>query len=74
LVTGMKTEPITVKSMSEMCVVNLRLWCLDERAMLWAHWLVLVTGFYGARYVVGMFVMGVPIEARYLVISVCNEI
>jgi hypothetical protein len=25
LVTGMKTEPITVKSMSEMCVVNLRL-------------------------------------------------
>jgi hypothetical protein len=39
-----------------------------------AHRRVLVTGFYGARYIVSMFVMGVPIEARYLVISVCNEL
>jgi hypothetical protein len=30
LVTGMKTEPITVKLTSEMCSVNLRLLCLDE--------------------------------------------
>jgi hypothetical protein len=50
---------------------------------------VLVTGFYGARYFVGKFVMGVPIEARYFVgkfvtgvpiearysvVSVCNEL
>jgi hypothetical protein len=34
----------------------------------------LVTGFYGARYFVGKFVMGIPIEARYLVVSVCNEL
>jgi hypothetical protein len=31
-------------------------------------------GFYGARYIVGMFVTGVPIEARYSVINVCNEL
>jgi hypothetical protein len=35
---------------------------------------VLVTSFYGARYFVGKFVTGVPIEARYLVVSVCNEL
>jgi hypothetical protein len=35
---------------------------------------VLVTGFYGAHYFVGKFVTGVPIEARYLVLSVCNEL
>jgi hypothetical protein len=35
---------------------------------------VLVTGFYGARYFVGKFVTGVPIEARYLVVSVCNRL
>jgi hypothetical protein len=39
-----------------------------------AHWLVLVTGFQAARYIVGMFVMGVPNEARYSQISVCNEL
>jgi hypothetical protein len=31
-------------------------------------------GFNGARYFVGMFVTGVPFEARYSVISVCNEL
>jgi hypothetical protein len=31
-------------------------------------------GFYGACYFVGMFVTGVPIEARYSVVSVCNEL
>jgi hypothetical protein len=35
LVTGTKTKPITMKSISETCVVNLRLQCLDERAMFW---------------------------------------
>jgi hypothetical protein len=30
LVTGMRTEPVTVKSTSETCVVNLRLLCLNE--------------------------------------------
>jgi hypothetical protein len=63
LVRGTKTKPITVKSVSETRVVNLHLRCLDERA-----------GFYGSRYFVGMFVTGVPIEARYSVISVCNEL
>jgi hypothetical protein len=32
LVTGTKTEPITVKLILETRVVNLRLRCLDERA------------------------------------------
>jgi hypothetical protein len=35
---------------------------------------VLVTGFYRARYFVGKFVMGVPIEACYSLVSVCNEL
>jgi hypothetical protein len=35
LVTGTKTEPVTVKSISETRAVNLRLQCLDERAKLW---------------------------------------
>jgi hypothetical protein len=74
LVTGTKKKPKTVKSISETRVVNLHLRCLDERAMFGAHRSVLVTGFYGACYFVGMFVMGVPIEARYSVISVCNEL
>jgi hypothetical protein len=39
-----------------------------------AHRSVLVTCFYGAHYIVGMFVTGVPIEARYLVISICNKL
>jgi hypothetical protein len=34
-VTGTKTKPVTVKSISETRVVNLRLWCLDERVTLW---------------------------------------
>jgi hypothetical protein len=31
-------------------------------------------GFYTAHYIVGMFVMGFPNEARYSLISVCIEI
>jgi hypothetical protein len=34
----------------------------------------LVTGFYTARYIVGMFVTGFPNEAHYSLISVCNEL
>jgi hypothetical protein len=74
LVTGTKTKPVIVKSISETRVVNLRLRCLNDRATLWGPPVSIVTGFYGARYFVGMFVMGVPIEARYSVLSVCNEL
>jgi hypothetical protein len=35
LVTGTKTNLVTMKSISETRVVNLRLRCLNERAMLW---------------------------------------
>jgi hypothetical protein len=35
LVTGTKTKPVTVKSILETRVVNLRLRCLDERATLY---------------------------------------
>jgi hypothetical protein len=37
-----------------------------------AHRSGLVTGFYIARYIVGMFVTGFPNEARYSLISVYN--
>jgi hypothetical protein len=74
LVTGTKTKLVTVKLISETCVVNLCLRCLDEQAICGAHRSVLLTGFYGACYFVGMFVTGIPIEARYSVISVCNEL
>jgi hypothetical protein len=63
LVTGTKTKPVIVKSISEMRVVNQHLRCRH----------VLVTGFYSARYFVGKFVTGVPTEARYSVVSVCNK-
>jgi hypothetical protein len=39
-----------------------------------AHQSGLVTGFYTARYIVGMFVMDFPNEVRYSLISVCNEL
>jgi hypothetical protein len=35
LVMGTKTKPVTVKSISETRVVNLRLRCLNERATYW---------------------------------------
>jgi hypothetical protein len=35
LVTGTKTKPVTVKSISETRVVNLRLRCLNEGAVYW---------------------------------------
>jgi hypothetical protein len=39
-----------------------------------AHRSVLVTGFFAAYYIVGMFITGIPNEARYSLISVCNEL
>jgi hypothetical protein len=39
-----------------------------------AHQSGLVTDFYTARYIVGMFVTGFANEARYSLISVCNEL
>jgi hypothetical protein len=39
-----------------------------------AHQLGRVTGFYIARYIVGMFVKDFPNEARYSLISVFNEL
>jgi hypothetical protein len=37
LVTGMKTEPVTVKSTSETRVVNLCLLCFDEMRHIYFH-------------------------------------
>jgi hypothetical protein len=39
-----------------------------------AHQSGLVTGFYTARYIVGIFVTGFSNEACYSLISVCNEL
>jgi hypothetical protein len=57
------------------CEINIRDAC-GELASLMSQWMghVLVMDFYGARYFVGKFVTGVPIEASYLVVSVCNEL
>jgi hypothetical protein len=60
--------------LKETLAFNLRLLYLDERPGPGAHWSGLVTDFYTARYIVGIFVMGFPNEARYLLISVCNEL
>jgi hypothetical protein len=37
LVIGMKTEPITVNSTSDTCVVNLRLLCVDKMRCIRFH-------------------------------------
>jgi hypothetical protein len=52
---------------------QLRLLYLDERPGTRAHQSGLVTGFYTARYIVGISVMGFTNEARYSLTSVCNE-
>jgi hypothetical protein len=39
-----------------------------------AHQSRQATGFYIARYIAGMFVKGFPNEARYSLISVCNQL
>jgi hypothetical protein len=60
--------------LKETLSVNLHLLYLDERPGPGAHRSGLVTGFYTARYIVGIFVTGFPNEARYLLISVCNKL
>jgi hypothetical protein len=60
--------------LKETLVFNLRLLYLDERLGPGAHRSGLVTDFYTARYIVGIFVTGFPNEARYLLISICNEL
>jgi hypothetical protein len=60
--------------LKETLSVNLRLLYLDERLGPGAHRSGLVTGFYTARYIVGIFVTGFPNEARYLLINVCKEL
>jgi hypothetical protein len=64
----------TFSLLKETLSVNLRLLYLDERPGARAHRSGLVTGFYTTRYIVGIFVTGFPDEARYLLISVCNEL
>jgi hypothetical protein len=57
-----------------MLAFNLRLLYLDEQPGPGAHRSGLVMGFYTARCIVGIFVIGFPNEARYLLISVCKEL
>jgi hypothetical protein len=51
--------------LKEMLVFNLRLLYLDERPGPEAHRSGLVTGFYTACYIVGIFATGFPNEACY---------
>jgi hypothetical protein len=60
--------------LKETLAFNLHLVYLDERPSPGAHRFGLVTGFYTARYIVGIFVTGFSNEACYLLISVCNEL
>jgi hypothetical protein len=57
-----------------MLAFNPRLLYLDERLGPRAHRSGLVTGFYTAHYIVGIFVTSFLNETRYLLISVCNEL
>jgi hypothetical protein len=57
-----------------MLAFNLRLLYLDERPGTGAHRSGLVTCFYTAHYIVGIFVTGFMNEACYSLISVCNEL
>jgi hypothetical protein len=59
--------------LKETLAFNLCLLYLDERPGPVAHRSGLVTGFYTARYIAGIFVTGFPNKARYLLIIVCNE-
>jgi hypothetical protein len=60
--------------LKETLAFNLRLLYLDERPVPGAYWSGLVTGFYTARYIVGIFVTVFLNEAHYSLISVCNEL
>jgi hypothetical protein len=60
--------------LKETHALNLRLLHLEERASSWGPRSGLVTGFYTTCYNVGMYVTGFPNEARYSLISVCNDL
>jgi hypothetical protein len=60
--------------LKETLAFNLCLLYLDEWPGPGAHRTGLVTGFYTARYIVGIFVTGYLNKAHYLLISVCNEL
>jgi hypothetical protein len=60
--------------LKEMLAFNLRLLYLDERPGPGAHRSGLVTGFYTTHCIVGIFLTSFPNEARYLLISICNEL
>jgi hypothetical protein len=60
--------------LKETLAFNLHLLYLDERPGAGAHRSGLVTGFYTTRYTMGIFVTGFPNEARYSLVSVCNEL
>jgi hypothetical protein len=59
--------------LKETLAFDLRLLYLYERLGTGANQSGLVTGFYTARYIVGIFVTGFTNEARYSLISVCKE-
>jgi hypothetical protein len=52
--------------LKETLAVNLRLLYIDERPGPGAHRSGLVTGFYTARYIVGIFVTGFPNEPVFV--------
>jgi hypothetical protein len=60
--------------LKETLAFNLGILYLDEQPGPGAHQSGLVTGFYTARNIVGIFVTGFLNEARYSLTSVCNEL
>jgi hypothetical protein len=74
LVIGTKTKPVTVKSISKTRVVNLHLRCLNERATLWGPPVSIGNGLLRCSLLCWQVCNGVPIEAHYSVVSVCNEL
>jgi hypothetical protein len=73
-VTGTKTTPVTVIQYRRRVLLNCVSSVLMNGPTAGAHRSVLVTGFYAAHYIVGMFVTGVPNEARYSRFSFYNEL
>jgi hypothetical protein len=71
-VTCTRTEPVTVKSISETRVVNLHLRCLDERAKFWGPPVSAGNGLLRCPLHCWHVCNSVLIEAHYSVISVCN--
>jgi hypothetical protein len=60
--------------LKETLAFNLRLLYLDELQGPGAHRSGLVTGFYTAHHISGIFVTGFTNEAHYSLISDCNEL